>query len=140
MFDTTNSASYQPAWIFPQSLGNDRKSIAEAVSHEVGHTLGLTHDGVNGRTSYYGGHATWAPIMGVGYSRPITQWSEGDYKGANNDQDDLSVIVDNGLPVRTDEEPSGTPYPMTAATGWNGVPHLGRRTATSTRWASAPGP
>ena len=36
--------------------------------------------------------------MGVGYSRPITQWSEGDYKGANNAQDDLSVIVDNGLP------------------------------------------
>ncbi len=51
--------------------------------------------------------------MGVGYSRPITQWSEGDYKGANNAQDDLSVIVDNGLPVRPDEEPSGTPYPMT---------------------------
>ena len=113
VFDTTNSARYQPAWIFPQSLGDDRKSIAEAVSHEVGHTLGLTHDGVTGGTSYYGGHATWAPIMGVGYSRPITQWSEGDYKGANNDQDDLSVIGGNGLSVRPDEEPSGTPYPMT---------------------------
>ncbi len=113
VFDTTNSSRYHPAWIFPQSLGNDRKSIAEAVSHEVGHTLGLTHDGVKGGTSYYGGHATWAPIMGVGYSRPITQWSEGDYKSANNGQDDLSVIVDNGLSVRPDEEPSGTPYPMT---------------------------
>jgi hypothetical protein len=113
VFDTSTSARYQPAWVFPQSLGNDRKNIAEAVSHEVGHTLGLTHDGVTGGTSYYGGHATWAPIMGVGYSRPITQWSEGDYRGANNHQDDLSVIGDNGLPVRPDEEPSGTPYPMT---------------------------
>ncbi len=113
VFDTSSSARYQPAWIFPQKLGDDTKSIAEAVSHEVGHTLGLTHDGVTGVTSYYGGHATWAPIMGVGYSRPITQWSEGDYKGANNRQDDLSVITANGLTVRTDEEPSGTPYPMT---------------------------
>ena len=93
--------------------GNDAKNIAEAATHEVGHNLGLTHDGLSGGTSYYAGHGAWAPIMGVGYSRPITQWSEGDYKGANNAQDDLSVIVDNGLPVRPDEEPSGTPYPMT---------------------------
>jgi hypothetical protein len=114
LFDTTYKHTYyQPAWVFPQNLGHDRKSIAEAVSHEVGHTLGLTHDGLRGGTSYYGGHATWAPIMGVGYSRPIAQWSEGVYKGANNDQDDLSVIGDNGLSVRPDEESSGTPYPMT---------------------------
>ena len=104
--------SYQPAWIFPQNLGHDTKSIAEAVSHEVGHTLGLTHDGVAGGTSYYGGHATWAPIMGVGYSRPITQWSRGDYKGANNHQDDLSVIARNGLSLRPDEA-GGTPSPTT---------------------------
>ncbi len=103
VFATTDSARHQPAWIFPQSLGNDRKSIAEAVSHEVGHTLGLSHDGVAGGTGYYGGHATWAPIMGVGYSRAITQWSRGDYNGANNDEDDLSVITDNGLSLRPDE-------------------------------------
>ena len=112
VFDTSNSARYQPAWIFPQNLGHDTKSIAEAVSHEVGHTLGLTHDGVSGGTSYYGGHASWAPIMGVGYSRPITQWSRGDYKGANNHQDDLSVITRNGLTLRTDEA-GGTPSPTT---------------------------
>ena len=112
VFDTTNSGFFQPAWIFPQSLANDAKSIAEAVSHEVGHNLGLTHDGLTGGTSYYAGHATWAPIMGIGYSRPITQWSKGDYKGANNGQDDLSVITDNGLSLRPDEAGS-TPAPTT---------------------------
>ena len=104
VFDTSAShAHYQPAWIFPQSLGNDSKSIAEAVSHEIGHTFGLSHDGVTGGTSYYGGHDTWAPIMGVGYSRPITQWSQGGYTGANNAQDDLAVISAGGAPLLPDE-------------------------------------
>jgi Fibronectin type III domain/Metallo-peptidase family M12B Reprolysin-like len=103
VFDMSGSANYQPAWIFPQRLGNDTKSIAESVSHEVGHTFGLTHDGVTGGTGYYGGHDTWAPIMGVGFSRPITQWSKGDYTGANNPQDDLAVISTGGAPLLPDE-------------------------------------
>jgi hypothetical protein len=103
VFDTSSSTYYQPAWIFAQNLGNDTKSIAEAVSHEVGHTLGLNHDGVAGGTDYYGGHDTWAPIMGVGYGRPITQWSKGGYTGANNSQDDLAVISAGGAPLLPDE-------------------------------------
>jgi hypothetical protein len=116
IFDLSSShAYYQPAWIFPQSLGNSAKNIAEAVSHEVGHTLGLDHDGVRGGTSYYGGHATWSPIMGVSYGRPITQWSSGRYKDANNQQDDFSVIAGNGLSLRPDEAngtapPGGSAY------------------------------
>jgi hypothetical protein len=51
--------------------------------------------------------------MGVGYSRPITQWSKGDYKAANNGEDDLSVITDNGLSLRPDEAGS-TPSSTTA--------------------------
>jgi hypothetical protein len=124
VFDLSGShAAYQPAWIFPQTLGDDAKNIAEAVSHEVGHTLGLTHDGTNG-TSYYGGHATWAPIMGIGYGKPITQWSKGDYRGANNHQDDLDVIADNGLQVRPDEEVPGTPF-------WATQPPVGAAYITS---------
>lgn len=111
VFDQVSSSAYrQPAWVFPQNLGNDTKNIAEAVTHEVGHTLGLTHDGVAGGTSYYMGHATWAPIMGVGYWKPITQWSKGDYHGADNDENDLAVMAANGIPLRPDEEAPGAPY------------------------------
>lgn len=100
--EPTAHASVQPAWIFPQSLGDDTKAIAEAVSHEVGHNLGLEHDG-QGTQDYYEGHAAWAPIMGLGYDRPITQWSRGGYTGANNPEDDLTIIAGNGAPRRVDE-------------------------------------
>jgi hypothetical protein len=92
---------YQPAWIFPQALYDDPKAIGEAVSHEVGHTLSLEHDG-KGQEGYYEGHAFWAPIMGLGYYRPVTQWSRGDYAGATAHQDDLGEIADR-LGLRTDE-------------------------------------
>lgn len=104
----------QPAWIFPQGTGDDAKSIVEALSHEVGHQLGLRHDGNPSRETGHGdeydegydeGHGAWAPIMGSGYYRPITQWSKGDYDGANNQQDDIAVIR-NVLGERADEAPS----------------------------------
>lgn len=44
--------------MFAQTLFNDPKSIWEAVSHEVGHSLGLSHDGVNttaNSAEYYAG-------------------------------------------------------------------------------------
>lgn len=93
---------YQPAWVFPNMLGNGIKTIAEAVSHEVGHTFGLVHDGT-GQDAYYEGHRSWAPIMGSGYDRPVVQWSRGDYAGADNQEDDLAVIAANGAPLRADE-------------------------------------
>jgi hypothetical protein len=105
VFDATGSSHTvnQPAWIFPQALGNGTKAIAEAVSHEVGHNFGLQHDGVTNGAGYYGGHAMWAPIMGTGYVRPVTQWSKGEYTGANNTQDDVAIIAGNGAPLRADE-------------------------------------
>lgn len=96
------SAQYQPAWIFPQALSYDTKAIAEAVSHEVGHNLGLEHDGAPGET-YYQGQGSWAPIMGGSYDRPISQWSQGEYTGASNTQDDLAVITENGLSTMADD-------------------------------------
>jgi hypothetical protein len=29
-------------------------------------------------------HVIWDQIMGVGYDRSLTQWSKGEYTGANN--------------------------------------------------------
>ena len=92
---------YQPAWVFPNSLGS-AKAVAEATSHEAGHNLSLYHDGTSA-VSYYTGQGSWAPIMGVGYYRPIVQWSQGEYADANNSEDDIAKIVAGGAPLRTDD-------------------------------------
>ncbi len=95
--DTTDT----PAFVFSPSLGNSTKNIAEATSHEAGHTLGLFHDGESpGDGDYYRGHDSgatgWAPIMGIGYGKQLTQWSKGEYTGATAFQDDLAIIAGNG--------------------------------------------
>jgi autotransporter-associated beta strand protein len=92
----------KPTLIFPEHLANSEKYIAEAISHEVGHTLGLSHDGTSA-VSYYEGQGNWAPIMGVGYYKPISQWSKGEYADANNTEDDLTVITQNGLNYRASD-------------------------------------
>ena len=82
-----------PAFVFPAQLGNGYpKYIAEAASHEAGHTVALKHDGQTGGTEYYQGHNGWAPIMGVGYYANLTQFSRGEYTAANNLEDDTTVI------------------------------------------------
>lgn len=106
-YSSTTPNRYQPAWIFFDKLGNGNpKYVAEAISHEVGHNLNLTHDG-NATTGYYTGHGSgatgWAPIMGVGYYKPVTQWSKGEYLGANNLQDDIAVIHSSGAALRPDD-------------------------------------
>ena len=105
-----NAAAFQPVWVFQQSLANNEKYIAEAASHEAGHNLGLFHDGQQTGTStnyYYEGHGSgvmaWAPIMGVGYYKNVTQWSNGQYPGANNLQDDLAVFAANGFTLSADD-------------------------------------
>ncbi len=80
-----------PAFVFTADV--PVRTIAEAVSHEAGHTFGLNHDATASST-YYNGHGVWAPIMGRGTdpAKPFTQWSKGEYAGANNTQDDLDLI------------------------------------------------
>ncbi len=93
-----------PCFVFTTQLGNgNEKYVAEATSHEVGHTLGLNHDGQTNGTEYYEGHGNWAPVMGVGYDKEVTQFSKGEYPSANNTQDDLAVMQTYGAPLRTDD-------------------------------------
>ena len=90
-----NWSSDTPCWVFSSSLGNGEKYIAECISHETGHTVGLYHDGLGGSapTEYYGGQGNWAPIMGMPLYQAVTQFSKGEYANANNTQDDTSVIT-----------------------------------------------
>ena len=105
-----NWNSDTPTFVFDEQLGNgNEKYTAEAISHEVGHTLGLSHDGrISPAEGYYQGHGSgetgWAPIMGVGYYQNLSQWSKGQYASANNTQDDLQIITtQNGFGYRTDD-------------------------------------
>ena len=124
VFDDT-SEYYKPALVFYDALGSgNEKYVAEAISHEAGHNMGLGHDGT-ATAGYYSGHGSgatgWAPIMGVGYSQALVQWSKGEYSGANNAQDDYVVMQGNGLPLRTDDHgnsaAAATPLAGTAAGG-----------------------
>jgi hypothetical protein len=78
--------------VYYNNLGNGREDyIAEAASHEVGHNLGLSHDGTTTQ-AYYNGAGSWGPIMGTGYGRDFSQWSKGEYDGANNFEDDIAIM------------------------------------------------
>ena len=110
-----------PCWAFAYY---DPKGCAETISHEVGHTFGLGHDGgivASDRTEGFPGEAQneyyhgdlansgstvgWAPIMGVGYYQEFVQWSKGEYANANNHEDDIAIIANgiNGFGLITDD-------------------------------------
>ncbi|WP_295429493.1 PKD domain-containing protein [uncultured Thiodictyon sp.] len=92
----SNYASYySPALVYYNNLANGTTYIAEAGAHEFGHNLSLAHDGTATVTYYAGqgsGYTSWAPIMGNSYYNNVTQWSKGEYTGANNTQDDIAII------------------------------------------------
>ena len=116
MFGSGSFATYRPAWIYGNNFSGNEASIAEAASHEIGHNMGLSHDGLTSGATYYGGHGSgdvsWGPIMGTGYGRNVSQWSRGEYYLANNTQDDLATIAGK-LAYRTDDH-GDTPLAPTA--------------------------
>ena len=124
VFASGTYATYRPAWIYTDNLANTASYIAEAVSHEIGHNMGLSHDGQTGDPSgYYGGHGTgdtsWGPIMGTGYDRNVSQWSKGEYYLANNSEDDLAIIAGK-ITYRADDHgdtrATATPLVITGGT------------------------
>lgn len=91
-----------PAWVFSTVLSNNPKYIAEAISHEIGHSMGLQHhsaydENCNKIYEYHPGNGDdligWAPIMGEGYTRNMTTWSMApNPENCNVIQDDLAVL------------------------------------------------
>jgi uncharacterized delta-60 repeat protein len=126
---TNSNPAYKICWSF---IDNDARNCAIVISHEVGHTLSLNHDGrvASGslpRDEYYRGHGSgptgWAPVMGVGYYQNLVQWSKGEYVRANNIENDLGIITAaNRIPYLADDH-GGTAE--TASTLVNGVPTSG---------------
>ena len=116
-----------PCFVFTALLNYNAKNIAEAASHEVGHTLGLRHqssyDGLCNKTAEYNagagsGEIGWAPIMGVGYYRNLTLWHYGSNPyGCTAYQDDLSIITDStdGIEFRSDDHGNTTALATTTA-------------------------
>jgi hypothetical protein len=107
VFGSSNYPYYSPALVFFDKLGGGGETyVSEASSHEFGHNLGLSHDGTQSGTTYYGGHGaglvSWAPIMGNSYNKNITTWSIGEYPDANQFQDDLAII-DGKLGYKPDD-------------------------------------
>ncbi|HOW96604.1 MAG TPA: zinc-dependent metalloprotease family protein [Kiritimatiellia bacterium] len=102
---------YSPAWITIMS-GDSYANTAEAAAHELGHNMGLSHDGTSTQ-EYYNGHAattnaaSWGPIMGTGYGRNLSQWSKGEYYDANQPEDDLAIISAK-LTYKTDDHGSNS--------------------------------
>ncbi|HWA26765.1 MAG TPA: DVUA0089 family protein [Lacunisphaera sp.] len=87
-----------PCWAFDYDLSSDAPdTVAAAASHELGHTLGLKHDGTTSPADeYYNGHGSgatsWAPIMGTAFYRNVVQWSKGEYPNPTNTEDDVATI------------------------------------------------
>lgn len=110
-----NWGNETPAWVFSGLLYYNVKYIAEACSHETGHTLGLQHqssyDENCNKVSEYNegkgdGEIGWAPIMGIGYYKNLTTWNTGpNTEGCNSIQNDLNIIAGstNELGFREDD-------------------------------------
>lgn len=120
-------------WVFNNKLGNIQ-NVAEAASHELGHTLGLAHHArynadCTKNSEYHSGQGSgqtsWGPLMGTGYGRTISLWYHGAANGSlctSNIQDDLKVITtNNGFNYKTDDvgntTGAATVLPLTSGSG-----------------------
>jgi MYXO-CTERM domain-containing protein len=105
----------EPCMIYtgPGAEPEEGYGVGRTTLHELGHLLGLLHDGT-GSEEYFGGlrEFDWAPIMGNYYAHAgeeaLNQWSKGEYEGANNDENDLEIITEN-LPYVADDVPTLEP-------------------------------
>lgn len=89
--------------------------IGMTAAHEIGHQMGMLHDGGGSGGEYFEGIAAfqWGPIMGnywMGSQWAASRWtwSKGEYNTANRKEDDLRIMnVNESIPYVADDNPSG---------------------------------
>lgn len=114
--DSFNNAAVNTCYVFSDNMGigtpNHMKYTSDAVSHEVGHTLGLLHHAVydsagNLTAGYDPGQPLLGPIMGAPYISERTIWANApDDQGVTSIQDDMAVITRSAnrtVQYRTDD-------------------------------------
>lgn len=107
---TDNVNDAEPTWIYTHDWKGYSGMAGEIAAHEIGHTLGLHHDGLgtgdgdygSGNDAYYQGGDLWSPVMGAGVGA-LTQFSKGEYASASNTEDDFAVMQTFGVNLKTDD-------------------------------------
>ncbi len=111
-FGTTSAGTLyrNPASGFDYGYG-----IGMTGAHEVGHQMGMLHDGGGSGGEYFEGIAAyqWGPIMGNywmggSWTNQLFTWSKGEYNTASNKEDDLKIMtVDEAVPYMADDNVNG---------------------------------
>jgi MYXO-CTERM domain-containing protein len=88
------------------------------LSHEVGHGLGMLHDGGNDGGEYFNGFSDfqWTPLMGNvwpgnRWDEALYQWSKGEYTSATRQEDDFANI-NRHVEYRDDDIPETVPLKL----------------------------
>ncbi|QNA88596.1 hypothetical protein G4G28_09015 [Massilia sp. Dwa41.01b] len=89
--------------------------IGMTGAHEIGHQMGMGHDGGGTGGEYFEGIAAyqWGPIMGnywmgAYWPNQLFTWSRGEYSTATNREDDLyRMTTVESVPYMADDNPNG---------------------------------
>ena len=101
----------------PLGSGNDYGyGIGMTCAHEVGHQMGMNHDGGTAQADpeYFEGlpKVQWCPIMGnywfgASWNNQLFTWSKGEYNTSTNKEDDFKIMtVNEKVPYMTDDIPT----------------------------------
>ena len=108
--------------------------IGMTCAHEIGHQMGMNHDGGTPGGEYFNGlpAVQWGPIMGNywmggSWTHAFFTWSKGEYNTATRKEDDLSIMnVNESVPYEEDDVPSSKELKVGAAGVISGADNWGQ--------------